>query len=193
MMVDEREDDEMIRLYTLPLALLLTGTATVAAAQTPPPPPPPEAKTQAAAYVTAAGKSDMYEIESSRIALGKTQNAGIRRYADMMIKHHQKTTADTMAAARKAGMNPAPPAPDAGITASLGELRAATGSDFDRLYLGQQVPAHRAALDLHQSYAAGGDQPALKATGKKAVPIVKQHLAAAERMQRSAGGATSGM
>jgi putative membrane protein len=179
----------MIRSYTLPLALLLTGAAVSATAQTPPPPPPPEAKTQGPAYVMAAGKSDMYEIESSRIALQKTQNAGIRRYADMMIKHHQKTTADTLAAARKAGLNPAPPVPDAGITASLGELQAATGADFDRMYLGQQVPAHQAALDLHQSYAAGGDQPALKATGKKAVPIVKQHLAAAQRMQGAAGGA----
>jgi len=183
----------MIRLRTLPLALLLAGTAVTASAQTPPPPPPAEAKMQAAAYVMAAGKSDMYEIESSRIALQKTQNAGIRRYADMMIKHHQKTTADTMAAARKAGMNPAPPAPDAGITASLGELQAASGADFDRLYLGQQVPAHQAALDLHQSYGAGGDQPALKATAKKAVPIVKQHLAAAQRMQGAMGGSAGGM
>ncbi|MBD8547758.1 DUF4142 domain-containing protein [Sphingomonas sp. CFBP 8760] len=183
----------MIRLRTLPLALLLAGAAVTASAQTPPPPPPAEAKTQAAAYVMAAGKSDMYEIESSRIALQKTQNAGIRRYADMMIKHHQKTTADTMAAARKAGMNPSPPAPDAGITASLGELQAASGADFDRLYLGQQLPAHQAALDLHQSYGAGGDQPALKTTAKKAVPIVKQHLAAAQRMQGAMGGSAGGM
>ncbi len=185
----------MIRLRTLPLALLLAGTAVTASAQTPPPPPPPpvEAKTQAAAYVMAAGKSDMYEIESSRIALQKTQNAGIRRYADMMIKHHQKTTADTMAAARKAGMNPSPPAPDAGITASLGELQAASGADFDRLYLGQQLPAHQAALDLHQSYGADGDQPALKTTAKKAVPIVKQHLAAAQRMQGAMGDSAGGM
>lgn len=183
----------MIRLRTLPLALLLAGTTVTASAQTPPPPPPAEAKMQSAAYVMAAGKSDMYEIESSRIALQKTQNAGIRRYADMMIKHHQKTTADTMAAARKAGMNPSPPAPDAGITASLGELQAASGADFDRLYLGQQVPAHQAALDLHQSYGAGGDQPALKATAKRAVPIVKQHLAAAQRMQGAMGGSAGGM
>jgi putative membrane protein len=173
----------MIRLPLMSLALMLAGTALPAAAQTPPPPPPAEAKAQAAAYVDAAGKSDLYEIESSRLALKKTQNAGVRRYADMMVKHHQKTTADTMAAARKAGMTPTPPAPDSGITASLAELDAASGADFDRLYLGQQVPAHRAALDLHQGYGSGGDQAALRATAKKAVPIVKQHLAMTEKMQ----------
>lgn len=183
----------MNRVPLISLALMLAGTALPAAAQTPPPPPPAEAKAQAPAYVDAAGKSDMYEIESSRIALAKTQNAGVRRFADMMIKHHQKTTAVALAAARKAGMTPPPPAPNSDITASLTELNAASGADFDRLYIGQQVPAHRAALDLHQSYASGGDQAALRATAKKAVPIVKQHLAMAEKMQGTMAGATGGM
>ena len=158
-------------------------TAVPALAQTPPPPPPPEAKTAAMPYVEAAGMSDLYEINSSQVALQKTQNPAVRRYADMLVKHHQKTTAATMAAAKKAGMNPPPPMLDAGATASIAELQGASGADFDRLYLGQQIPAHQAALDLHKSYAAGGDQPALRATAKKAVPIVQQHLTAAEKLQ----------
>ena len=54
----------------------------------------------------------------------------------------------------------------------------------DRLYLGRQVPAHRAALDLYQSYAADGDQKPLKMTVRAAVPIVKALPAAATRMQQ---------
>ncbi|RYD28838.1 MAG: DUF4142 domain-containing protein, partial [Lysobacteraceae bacterium] len=53
----------------------------------------------------------------------------------------------------------------------------------DRLYLGQQVPAHQAALDLHQSYSTGGDQAPLRTSAKAAVPIVKQHLDAAMKLQ----------
>lgn len=91
----------MKNVLTLSLALALAGTAATASAQTPPPPPPAEAKTQAAAYVMAAGASDLFEINSSQVALEKTQNPAVRRYADMLIKHHQKTTAATMAAAKK--------------------------------------------------------------------------------------------
>ncbi|WP_298093034.1 DUF4142 domain-containing protein [uncultured Sphingomonas sp.] len=170
------------------IALLLAGTAVTATAQTPPPPPPAEAKVQADPYVTAAGRSDLYEINSSQVALEKSQNPAIRGYADMLIKHHQKTTAATLAAASKAGLTPPVPALDPGATASINELQLASAADFDRLYLAQQVPAHRAALDLHQSYGTGGDQAPLRATARKAVPIVRQHLAQAERMQQGAGG-----
>jgi putative membrane protein len=175
----------MNRPARLLLAAALAATPVIVVAQTPPPPPPAEAKTTADAYVTAAGKSDLYEINSSQIALQKSQNAGVRKFAQMMIDHHQKTTAATVKAAQKAGLNPAPPALDAGATASINELQAATGTDFDRLYLGQQLPAHQAALDLHQSYAAGGDKAPLKASARAAVPIVKRHIAEATRLQGS--------
>lgn len=182
----------MTKTLSLALALAFAGS-TAASAQTPPPPPPAEAKTQAAAYVMAAGMSDLYEINSSQVALQKTQNPAVRRYADMLVKHHQKTTAATMAAAKKAGMNPSPPMLDAGATASINELQGASPTDFDRLYLGQQVPAHQAALDLHKSYAANGDQAALRASAKKAVPIVQQHLTAAEKMQRGMSASPAAM
>ena len=168
---------------TLSFVLALAGAPLTATAQTPPPPPPAEAKSQATPYVMAAGQSDLYEINSSQVALQKSQNPAVKRYADMLIKHHQMTTAATMAAAQKAGLTPTPPMLDPGATASIAELQNASPADFDRLYIGQQIPAHQAALDLHQSYASGGDQPALRASAKKAIPIVKQHLAAAQKMQ----------
>lgn len=183
----------MIKHFELIGAVALSGVALPALAQTPPPPPPAEAKTQAAAYVMAAGKSDLYEITSSQVALQKSQSPAVKRFAQMMITHHQKTTASTMAAAKKAGMDPAPPSLDPGATASINELQSAAPGDFDRLYLGQQVPAHQGALDLHTNYASGGDQPALRASAKKAVPIVQQHLAMAEKLMKGMQGGHSGM
>jgi putative membrane protein len=184
----------MIKTISMTLALALAGTALPALAQTPPPPPPPEAKMQADPYVMAAGKSDLYEINSSQIALEKSQNPALKRYAQMLITHHQKTTAATLAAAQKAGLAPPPPpALDPGATASINELQTAAPGDFDRIYLGQQVPAHQAALDLHKSYGKGGDQAPLRASAKKAAPIVQQHLTAAERMLKTGNAGHKGM
>jgi len=166
------------------IGMLLAATVgTASFAQTPPPPPPPEAKTVAMPYVMAAGMSDLYEINSSQVALQKSQTPAIRQFATMLIKHHQKTTAATVKAATKAGLTPTPPVLDAGATASINELQTASAADFDRLYIGQQVPAHQAALDLHQSYSSGGDQAPLRMSAKAAVPIVKQHLDSAIKMQ----------
>lgn len=165
------------------LALSLTMTASPVMAQTPPPPPPAEAKVQAAAYVEAAGMSDLYEINSSQIALDKSRDPAVRKFAQMMIDHHQKTTAATVKAAQSAGLAPKAPALDTGATASIRELQNAPAADFDRLYLGQQLPAHQAALDLHQAFSASGDKPSLKASARSAVPIVKQHLSMLEKMQ----------
>jgi len=182
-----------MKVATLSLATLLATIALPAAAQTPPPPPPPEARAQAMPYVMAAGRSDLYEINSSQIALQKSQSPAIRKYATMLIKHHQQTTAATLAAAQKAGLSVTPPALDPGATASINELQTASPADFDRIYLAQQVPAHQAALDLHQAYGASGDQAALRASAKKAVPIVRQHLTAAQRMQSDPHSSHQGM
>ena len=164
------------------LAAMLLGVAAPALAQTVPPPPPAEAKTMADAYVMAAGASDQFEIQSSRIALAKSPNAATRRYAQMLIKDHQKTTAATAKAAVKAGLPAPTPMLDPAAQPSLDELTAAAPTDFDRLYFGQQGPAHQAALDLHQSYAAGGDKAPLKLSAKAAVPIVQRHLSGATKM-----------
>jgi putative membrane protein len=161
--------------------LLIAATYAPLAAKIPPPPPPAEAKSSAIAYVAAAGMSDLYEINSSQIAPQKSQTPAVHTFATMLIKHHQKTTAATMAAAKKAGPTPTQPALDAGATASINELQTVSAADFDRLYLGQQVPAYQAALDLHQSYAAGGGQAPLRASATAAVPFVK-HLNAAMKI-----------
>ena len=168
-------------------ALALAFTAAPVLAQTPPPPPPAEAKTSAVPYVMAAGASDQFEIQSSQIALQKSPNAATRKYAAMLIKHHQKTTAATMKAAAKAKLPPMTPALDPGAQPSIDELNAASPADFDRIYFAQQVPAHQAALDLHQNYAGRGDSAPLRASARAAVPIVLQHLAGAEKMRKSTG------
>lgn len=59
-------------------ALALAGTTIAlplgATAQTPPPPPPAMGKVQASAYVMAAGRSDLYEIDSSQIAVKRSKS-----------------------------------------------------------------------------------------------------------------------
>ncbi len=105
-------------------------------------------------YATMAAASDMYEIESSRLALEKAQSQDIKAFAQMLIADHQKSTNDLKSAATQA--EPAislAPALDGEQQANVQALQAASGAAFDRLYAQQQVQAHQKALSLVQDYA----------------------------------------
>jgi putative membrane protein len=133
----------------------------------------------ATAYVAEAGRSDMYEIQSSKLALSSAASAPVKDFANMMLADHAKSTQMVMAAATQAGMAPPPTPPvlDARREALLDQLRSATGADFDRIYKHQQLLAHREALALHQGYAASGDSAPLRGAAAQIVPVVQQHLA----------------
>lgn len=140
--------------------------------------------TEASAYVRLAASSDMYEIESSRLALARSQNAAIRQFAQTMIDHHMQTSQQLAAAARAAGQT----VPTAMVPAHarlVAALRAsASVGALDRLYAGQQLLAHQQALALHANYAARGDAPALRQAAVAATPIVRQHLEQARSLPR---------
>ena len=60
-------------------------------------------------YVRLAAASDLFEIQSSQMALSKAQRPETRQYAQMLVTHHTQTSQATMQAARAAGMSPPPP------------------------------------------------------------------------------------
>lgn len=126
-------------------------------------------------FVKMAGASDLYEIQSSQLVLQTTQDADLRRFAEMMVQHHTMTTQTVVQAAQADGMTPPPPMLDAAKSEMIRQLQAANGMARDELYKQQQVMAHREALMLHASYAENGDATALKAAAATAVPIVSRH------------------
>ncbi len=133
-------------------------------------------------YTKMAASSDMFEIESSRMAMSKAKNAGIKTMADMLIRDHTRGSAQLMAAARAAGVPPMEPMMLPMHRAMLDELRRTSMAEFDRMWTRQQVKAHEMALALHSNYARDGDAPALRATASAMVPIVEGHLNEARRM-----------
>lgn len=138
--------------------------------------------TDAAGFATAVAASDLYEIESSTLAAQKASSAEVKELAGHLKTDHQKSSTQLKAAAAEAGVT-VTPALDAEKQQMLDELKAASGAEFDRLFLVQQRSAHQKALSLLQSYAGGGDNEALKGFAKTSVPIIEGHLAHANRIK----------
>jgi putative membrane protein len=143
--------------------------------------------TAAPAYVRMAAASDLYEIQSSTLARTRARRGDVRAFADMLVGDHTTTTQQLMGAARAAGLNPPPPMLMPMQRDMMARLRAASGADFDRVYLDEQVQAHQMALSLHQNYAQNGDAPPLRTVAANAVPIIQGHLDRAQAL-RAGGG-----
>ncbi|ODP38246.1 DUF4142 domain-containing protein [Sphingomonas turrisvirgatae] len=128
-------------------------------------------------FADTAAASDMFELESSKLAQEKATTAPVKEFAAMMIKDHTTSTAKLKAAAGKAdpAITPAP-AMNAEQTANLEALRAASGAEFDTLYKQQQVAAHQKTLAALQGYASSGDVPSLKTFASETAPVVEGHL-----------------
>ena len=136
-------------------------------------------------FVENAAASDMYEIEAGKLASEKAANADVKAFGQMLVTDHTKSSTEMKAAASQADPALAPPAVlPADKQAMVDALKAASGADFDRLFLSQQVEAHSAALQLLQGYAAGGEAEPLKAFAAKTAPVVEAHLEKARSLQQ---------
>lgn len=135
------------------------------------------AASTAAGFVQTAAISDMYEIQSSKLALEKAQNQAVKDFAQQMISAHEQTTAQLKTTLNNAGVDVTPPTEvDAAHQALLQELSAASGDAFDQRYIEQQTQAHEQALALMQSYSTGGDNPQLQQFASETAPKIRQHL-----------------
>jgi putative membrane protein len=138
---------------------------------------PSAAATDAAGYVAEAGRSDMYEIQSSKLAQNQAQSPAVKAFAKQMVQDHTTSTQKVMKAAGDAGMpKTPPPALDPRRQSMLDQLKSASGPQFDQLYVQQQKAAHQEALALHQGYAQGGDKAPLRAAAQQITPVVQHHL-----------------
>jgi putative membrane protein len=135
----------------------------------------PATPVDAASYISKAGAGDLWEIESSKALLAKSTNSEVKAFAQMMIDHHGKSTAQVKAAAGEAQMTVSPPGLDAEQRTMLAEFKAAEAATIDAIYLSHQKNAHEAALALHQGFAASGDTAPLKKSARAIVPVIETH------------------
>jgi putative membrane protein len=142
------------------------------------------------AYVTNAAIGDMYEIESSKLALKKSSSAAVKKFAQQMITDHTATTAKLKATIKQAGLTLTPATElDARRAGMLDNLRSASAADFDKVFLDQQTAAHQEALTLHSDFAEDGDNDALKKLAGETTPKIQHHFDMVKQLDKSGADA----
>lgn len=131
--------------------------------------------TDAQGFANAVAASDLFEIESAKLAREKGQSDYLRGFGQMLEREHQASSASLRSAAAAADVTVSP-ALDSEKQAMIDELRAASGAAFDSTFIDQQRMAHQKALMLLQNYQASGDNEALKAFAAEAQRMVEDHV-----------------
>jgi putative membrane protein len=166
--------------------------ATAAFAQTPRPrtpqsapgATPAEPAPSAQGFVDKVAISDMFEIQSSQLALSKQPDKDTKPFAQKMVADHQKTSKELKSLVDGGKVKATlPSALDAEHQKMLDDLKAKSGKDFDQSYDQIQVKAHQDAVALFSAYAKGGDDPELKKWAAKTLPHLERHLTMAQKLK----------
>jgi putative membrane protein len=142
-------------------------------------------------FATTAASSNMFEVESSKLAQKQAQRADVKSFAEKMIQDHTKASKDLEAAAKKAGIQ-VPAGMEQQHQAMLQSLQGIQRPNFDTSYIQAQFQAHDEAVQLFSSYSQSGDNAELKRFASEKLPTLKQHHSAVEKLKQDggAGGST---
>ena len=168
--------------------------------QTPPPEPvvaapatPLPGANTAAGLATRTALADMYEIESGRLALERSRDNDVRRFAQMMIDDHGRTSNEVRAMlAQQAVQADLPVRMDAEHRDRLTALQNASDADFDRSYIDQQIAVHESTLALLNDHARSGDTQVFRDWAARTAPAIENHLQMARGLKRAPTGDTAG-
>lgn len=138
-------------------------------------------------FVDQAAISNMFEIQSSQVALEKSTRDDVKRFAQHMIDDHTKVSNEMTQLLQSSNMNVQPPADlDKKHAQQVMKMQGLTGAKFDTAYINAQVKGHQDAVKLFQSYAQNGDNAQLKQFAQATLPTLQEHLREAQGLKSGA-------
>jgi putative membrane protein len=129
--------------------------------------------------------ANTWDIETGALAEKKGTTKEIRDFGAMLVHDHTMVRQQGRDLAKKLGVHPTPPKDFAMAkdhVAAMKTLRAASGKDFDRAFLQNEVAFHKAVIDA----VTGTLLPAiqnqeLKDLVTRVAPAFQAHMAAAQQ------------
>jgi predicted outer membrane protein len=136
--------------------------------------------------------ADMAEVATGKLAQSKGQSAEVKAYGQQMIDDHGAALAKVQALAQARGVT-LPADVDAKHKAMAAKLEKMSGADFDKAYMAQAgVKDHTEVHKKLMSDAKKIKDPEVKALADQHVPVVEQHLKAAQQMASTKSGTAAG-
>jgi putative membrane protein len=140
------------------------------------------------ALLDEANKADS---TAGALAVGKATNPAVKDFARLMMSEHHALREAGLQLAKQLKVTPEQPAENPLTPLVEGEMTAlrntAKGAEFDKVYIDQEIAAHKAVLDLADEAHDQAQNEQLKALIEKAKPVIEKHLEHAEKIQGELG------
>jgi len=124
-------------------------------------------------FWTEAAQGGMAEVELAKLALQKSQNADVKKFAQTMVTDHSKANDELKALAAK--KNVVLPTDIGSHKSTLDDLSKKSGADFDKAYVEAMVDDHQEDVDFFDDHTKSSDAD-IKAFATKTLPVIKSHL-----------------
>jgi putative membrane protein len=189
-------------LRTVPLVIALAFGSGWAAAQTASAPASNSATQQQAgkgdklshadkSFIEDAAKGGMFEVQSGKVAEQKASDPQVKEFAQRLVQDHSKANDELMQIAQAKGVK----MPDKDKWADkheLNKLNKMSGADFDREFAQHSVKDHQKDIQKFEKASAKLKDPEVKAWAEKQLPVLREHLAMAQKLQGSGQAASTG-
>jgi len=173
--------------------LLVMALAAASGAQQTSPGAKPSAASHASgdnAFAMRAGQANLAEVELGKLALQKSMNDEVKKFAQMMIDDHGKALDELKDIAGSKHITLATDL-DAEHTKLSDRLSKLSGAAFDRSYMQAMVDGHKkVAADVRKESQSGSDTE-LKAWAAKVLPTVEAHLKQADTINKGLHSASA--
>ena len=136
-------------------------------------------------FATKAMVSNMFEIQSSMLALDKSQKDAVRQFAQRMIDDHTKAGEKMKQAAEAEGVTDLPKELDSEHMDKMAKLQDASGDAFDQQYVDMQVNGHQAAVSLFDSFK--DEEGELADFAGNTLPTLEEHLSMIKDIDQQMG------
>ena len=125
-------------------------------------------------FLKEASEGNLFEINLAKLALEKSQDPNVRKFAEKMIADHEKLGREMKPLAMKLGVKE-PSGPGISDRAKYEELKMKSGISFDRAYVETMVKDHNDDLKKFIDEANKTTNPEVKATVSKAENTIREH------------------
>ena len=137
-----------------------------------------------AKFAVATANGGMAEVVLGKLAQEKAMNPKVKDFGAMMVKDHSKANEELKALAKTKGIM-LPVAIDKEDQKVKDELSAKSGAAFDKAYVSDMIDDHKADIKEFEKASKNCKDEDLRAFAVKALPMLKMHLDAIQKIHDS--------
>lgn len=140
-------------------------------------------------FVKHAATDGMAEVELGKIALQKSQDPAVRKFAQRMVTDHGKANTELASIAKRKNLD-VPTSLDSKHQSLVQSMNAKSGAAFDAAYSEHMQADHSKAIALFEAASKSSDTD-LAAFAKKTLPTLQEHKQMADALPAGSRSASA--